>query len=557
MELKLRDRKFIQNNKKELKEFVNGTPPYMQWQQSPQFTPGGVAGDIIKSAYDTSTEQGRINTVKDLYGPKDDRYTGKQLQDAKTKYDEGLEEFKKEQESSSISPNIGSAIAGGIGAVGTIYNNYASSLRSIDDYLRGGYKNGKLPRYANGVYGPDMSKVNKEIEGNTLNSTLSGAAAGASAGAVLGPWGAAIGGVVGGVGGAISGIVSGNKNKQAALDARAMAGSINNYDRNVDLSNYLNEQYLLENGNTKSQGFAHGKPVYNGWGMTNMLPATGQVSSGETLVEPDGSSYVIPGKPDFKDGKRAYVGRETAVLSNHGASQYYQLTGDLDGALEMDKQSRYSKGMKYKCGKMPKFKEGWWSGFVPNALSGIASIGQMIQAGSQTPYRTNTYEPNRLANRALNTLAGLRVNPYNIYPTIWDAYGRATSSIDRSGGLSSGQRAAAKIAAMSQTQGNIANMLTQHQVQNNAYKANLAQQALSAGAHDASNRMTANQFDESYYAKSHAARQQGLQMGLYNLINSVQNYYANDFKRRQFNDTMDLYRSQNQLDWNKYYKSLT
>jgi len=44
----------------------------------------------------------------------------------------------------------------------------------------------------------------------------------------------------------------------------------------------------------------------------------------------------------------------------------------------MDKQNRYSKGMKYKCGKLPRFKEGWWSGFVPNALSGIASIGQMI-----------------------------------------------------------------------------------------------------------------------------------------------------------------------------------
>jgi len=68
---------------------------------------------------------------------------------------------------------------------------------------------------------------------------------------------------------------------------------------------------------------------------------------------------------------------------------------------------------------------------------------------------------------------------------------------------------------------------------------------LSAGAHDAQNRMAANQFDENYFAKSHASRQQGLQMGLYNLINSVQNYYANDFKRRQFNDTMDLYRSQN------------
>ena len=387
-----------------------------------------------------------------------------------------------------------------------------------------------------------MSKVNKEIEGNTLNSTLSGAAAGASAGAVLGPWGAAIGGVVGGIGGAVSGIISGNKNKQAALDAKAMAGSMANYDRSISLSDYLNQQYLLNNGDTKAQSFANGKPV------------NAKVSNGELIGNFDENYvYKVPGKPNNKDTKYAYVKPNDFVISNkYGLSKLAQETGDYAGVLNLQNAIMGE----HKNGKLPRFKEGWWSGFVPNALSGIASIGQMIQAGSQTPYRTNTYEPNRLANRALNTLAGLRVNPYNIYPAIWDAYGRATSSIDRSGGLGSGQRAAAKIAAMSQTQGNIANMLTQHQVQNNAYKANWAQQALSAGAHDASNRMTANQFDESYYAKSHAARQQGLQMGLYNLINSVQNYYANDFKRRQFNDTMDLYRSQNQLDWNKYYKSL-
>nr|DAS39530.1 MAG TPA: hypothetical protein [Caudoviricetes sp.] len=31
-------------------------------------------------------------------------------------------------------------------------------------------------------------------------------------------------------------------------------------------------------------------------------------------------------------------------------------------------------------------------------------------------------------------------------------------------------------------------------------------------------------------------------MGIRNLLDQMQQYYANDFKLRQFNDTMDLYR---------------
>ena len=338
------------------------------------------------------------------------------------------------------------------------------------------------------------------------------------------------------------------------LAARAKQRNINNFRRSSALSDYLRSNELLTNGDTKSQPLypaADGKPVYSAYGKIN-APATAKVSSGETIVEPDGSSFTIPGTPNFADGKLASVGNQTAILSNHGASQYYQSTGDLVGALVMDRMHRASQGKNYKNGKFPRFAEGWWGNAIPSAISSLASIGQILDAGRQKPYRPNVYSSNRYANNALSTLVGLRINPYHILPDVYNLYGRTANAINTSGGLSAGQRAAARIAAMTNTQQSAANALLQAQQQNNAYKANWAQMALNTGAQDAQRRMAANQFNEEYFAKSHAARQQGLQMGLYNLINSVQNYYANDFKRRQFNETMDLYRSQNKLDWDKY-----
>jgi uncharacterized protein YbgA (DUF1722 family) len=54
----------------------------------------------------------------------------------------------------------------------------------------------------------------------------------------------------------------------------------------------------------------------------------------------------------------------------------------------------------------------------------------------------------------------------------------------------------------------------------------------------------ANQYRADMTAKAHAAKQQGIQAGLSNLLAQIQGYYSNDFKRRQFNETMDLYRQQ-------------
>ena len=59
--------------------------------------------------------------------------------------------------------------------------------------------------------------------------------------------------------------------------------------------------------------------------------------------------------------------------------------------------------------------------------------------------------------------------------------------------------------------------------------------------------MQAYQWDEDMYAKAHAARQQGMQMGMRNMVDQLNNYYANEFKRKQFNETMSLYKDDQKL----------
>lgn len=189
-----------------------------------------------------------------------------------------------------------------------------------------------------------------------------------------------------------------------------------------------------------------------------------------------------------------------------------------------------------------------WGNFAITTLGSLAGLGQMIDAASQKPYKPNIYVPNKYERSALNTMAGLNVNPYSIMPHLYNNYGRTVGAINTSGGLSAGQRAAARMSAMNTTQQNIANTLQQIQHQNNQYKQGWAQAALTSGLNDAQRMMGANQYNEDYFAKSHAARQQGMQMGIYNLLNQLQQGYANDFKRVMGNNMLNQYMLNRQAD---------
>jgi len=64
------------------------------------------------------------------------------------------------------------------------------------------------------------------------------------------------------------------------------------------------------------------------------------------------------------------------------------------------------------------------------------------------------------------------------------------------------------------------------------------------GAQDATARMQTNQWDLDYYSKAHAAKQQGEQMGIYNMLNSMQQYYANANKLGMYKGMYGLFASE-------------
>lgn len=300
--------------------------------------------------------------------------------------------------------------------------------------------------------------------------------------------------------------------------------------------------------------------------------ANAVVSPGETILRKIGNNYYmeeIPGSPVHKNGKpnkkdnvKTWLNPGDGVVSNnHGPdgipnSKYVVMTGDIRGGFARDEYSRAANGIyKAKNGKLPKFAEGWLNNAIPSGLGMLASLDQYWDAASQRIRIPNSYRANPYETSALEDLAGLRISTVPIVDKIESARAAANYGIDQLGGLSTGQKARYKTQNLLNTQRNIAGLLTNAQMQNNQYRTQLANAKMSLGAQRAQRAMQAYMFDEEMTAKAHASRQQGKQMGIYNALNQLQGYYANEFKRRQFNDTMDLYRQQHQLDENalKFY----
>ena len=246
--------------------------------------------------------------------------------------------------------------------------------------------------------------------------------------------------------------------------------------------------------------------------------------------------------------------KPTDMVVNAKNVPYFLSTGDKEGtaariaAEQLESPTMMNNAatdllFRAKCGKLPRFAEGWWGSAIPAMLGTAQGISQYLQARANKPYRPNTYVNNPYELDALSTLAGLRVNPYPIMQQLRSAETRTNRTIDRSGGLSVAQRNLSRLAALNNTQSNIANSLAAIQQQNNQYKANYAQAALNAGQNARQARMQANQWDLDYYSKAHAAQLNGMQTGLRNILGQVQGYQQNEFKRRQFNDMMELYRA--------------
>lgn len=189
---------------------------------------------------------------------------------------------------------------------------------------------------------------------------------------------------------------------------------------------------------------------------------------------------------------------------------------------------------------------------IPNALGALASIGQMIHAGSQEIKPSDSYVPHRYAGKVTDTLAGLNINEQPGLQQINKAARYADYGITHSGGMSGSQKQLNRLANANNMYTNYLKFLWDSQAQRNAYKAQYANALATIGAQEAQNRQNANQWDLDYYSKAHAAKLGGIQMGLRNLMDYANQWSADASKRYQFNKMYGLYAFDTYNNANKY-----
>ena len=183
-----------------------------------------------------------------------------------------------------------------------------------------------------------------------------------------------------------------------------------------------------------------------------------------------------------------------------------------------------------------------WQRIIPSAFGFLQSWNQYNTYDKEPIRYTNMYRSNPYASNALRGLASLRYDMYPELSAIRNAGRRGAYSVDTAGGLSGGQRVAARIANNIATQRNLSNVYANAAAQNNKYKAAYYDALMKAGQADRTARMTAAQQDYQNYVAAHGAKYKGRDTAVANMIDQLNNAYANEFKYRTYMDTADIYR---------------
>lgn len=183
-----------------------------------------------------------------------------------------------------------------------------------------------------------------------------------------------------------------------------------------------------------------------------------------------------------------------------------------------------------------------WQRMIPSAFGMLQSWNQFNTYDKQPIRYTNTYRSNPYARQALRGMASLRYNMYPELQAVRDAERRGAYALSNQGGLTAGQRAAARVANTIATQRNLAQTYANASDQNNKYKQNYYNALMSAGQADRAARMSAAQQDYANYVAAHGAKYKGRDTAVANMIDQMNNWYANEFKYRTYRDTADIYR---------------
>lgn len=196
----------------------------------------------------------------------------------------------------------------------------------------------------------------------------------------------------------------------------------------------------------------------------------------------------------------------------------------------------------YKNGKDYPFQN-----YLPGVFDAVTGLQQYLRSKKEVPYTQNSYAANPYANKALNTLAGLRTNTTPLLNQIYDSERRGNYSLNNQGGLTAGQKYIGKVAGAIGAGNSAANVYAQAQNQNNQYKTQYADLASRIGEQDAQNREWSNQNAAKMYADSNAAIWNYGQVGLRNMSTALNSGVKNYNTWKNWQDTMNIYNKDQQL----------
>lgn len=217
-----------------------------------------------------------------------------------------------------------------------------------------------------------------------------------------------------------------------------------------------------------------------------------------------------------KYGDRSSLTKQTAEVFDRQAKAAKQQTinqlKEISGRqaeqhnIENNMQQRgYYKEGKESSINWNKLANGVFENISP-ALQLWNEYGRYRHAAKEPIYSSNTYKANPYSQRALQGLAELR---YDYRPELReysDALRQSKYAMEQSGGLTAGQKYAARISMYNDYLNNAAKLYSRAEQQNNAYKQQYYDALMKAGDADRSAMMTAMQYDDANYRRSQAAK---------------------------------------------------
>ena len=181
---------------------------------------------------------------------------------------------------------------------------------------------------------------------------------------------------------------------------------------------------------------------------------------------------------------------------------------------------------------------------TPAIAGSLAALNQLLYYTGQPISYHSTYAVNPYATEALRKLSQLNDSSYGQLKEARDAERRAAYANEQAGGLSGSQKYTGRIALGLGAMKNAADIYRASKLQNNQYKQQYASAMLQEGNTQAQRRQQAAQHDWADYVAAHGRKTKGMETAVANLLNSINQGYANEFKYNTWRETADMYNQQ-------------